>query len=62
MIDQLDTFVTDVLAPRAAAIDESAEFPQDVISAAAEIGLQRVLTMLAGRQHPWLSRLSRLPR
>ncbi|RPF26273.1 acyl-CoA dehydrogenase family protein [Georgenia muralis] len=43
LLDQLDTFVTDVLAPRAAEIDETAEFPQDVISAAAQIGLQRVL-------------------
>lgn len=52
MIDQLDTFVTDVLRPRAAAIDETAEFPQDVISAAAEIGLQRVLIGDDGRLDP----------
>ncbi|WP_447925716.1 acyl-CoA dehydrogenase family protein [Georgenia muralis] len=52
LLDQLDTFVTDVLAPRATAIDETAEFPQDVISAAAEIGLQRVLIGDDGRLDP----------
>jgi alkylation response protein AidB-like acyl-CoA dehydrogenase len=52
LLDQLDTFVSDVLAPRATAIDETAEFPQDVISAAAEIGLQRVLIGDDGRLDP----------
>ena len=52
MLDQLDTFVTDVLAPRAAEIDETAAFPQDVVAAAADIGLQRVLIGDDGRLDP----------
>ncbi|MQA28960.1 MAG: acyl-CoA dehydrogenase [Luteitalea sp.] len=35
----IDAFATTVVAPRAAAIDESGEFPADVIMAAAEHGL-----------------------
>jgi butyryl-CoA dehydrogenase len=38
----VETFARDVVAPRAAAIDESGEFPLDVIRAAAEHGLTGV--------------------
>lgn len=52
ILDDLDTMVETVLAPRAADIDATAEFPQDVVSAAARIGLQRVLVGPDGRLDP----------
>ncbi len=43
LLDSLDQMTETLLAPRAPEIDETAQFPQDVVHAAAEIGLQRVL-------------------
>ncbi|TDE89484.1 acyl-CoA dehydrogenase [Occultella glacieicola] len=43
ILDELDEMIATTLAPRAPEIDASAEFPQDVVDAAARIGLQRVL-------------------
>ena len=43
ILDALDVMITTTLEPRAAEIDATAAFPQDVVDAAARIGLQRVL-------------------
>ena len=38
-VESVTTFATEVVAPRAAGIDESGAFPHDVLRAAAERGL-----------------------
>lgn len=43
ILSDLDRMIDTLLAPRAAEIDATDEFPQDIVSAAAEIGVQRVL-------------------
>ncbi|MBZ2195565.1 acyl-CoA dehydrogenase family protein [Occultella gossypii] len=48
ILDDLDEMIATTLAPRAAEIDATAQFPQDVVDAAAKIGLQRVLVGQGG--------------
>lgn len=43
ILEDLDQMIAQTLAPRAAEIDASAQFPADVVRAAADIGIQRVL-------------------
>lgn len=43
LLDDLDAMIETVLVPRAAEIDRTAEFPHDVVEAAAAIGVQRIL-------------------
>lgn len=43
LLDDLDAMIETVLVPRAAEIDRTAEFPRDVVEAAAAIGVQRIL-------------------
>src|SRR5580765_8678502 len=55
--DDVARFAREVVAPRAAAIDSSGEFPSDVIRAAAELGLlsMTVSTAWGGAGRGYLS-------
>lgn len=52
LLDDVDTFAAEVLAPRAEEIDRTAEFPADVVAAAAKIGIQRTLIGEDGELDP----------
>ena len=52
LLDDLDQLIETTLAPRAAEIDRTNEFPHEIVRAAAQIGVQRILVDPDGTLDP----------